>query len=120
MNKTAFKVGFLNGLARLGLTPSEFTAAFQKRATGALASGAGALLAGAASVPIPAAKALMLGGLAAPVMAGAGTGAAEAMLSSPIPEDMDTLRAEELRDTYRRMAKVIRERSHRHAQGNLA
>lgn len=119
MNKIAFKVGFLKGLAQAGVTPAEFAAAMSKNASGALAGAAGALLSGAASVPVPAAKALMLGGLALPVAAGAGTGAAEAILSSPVPEDMNTLRAEEMRDTYLRMARIIRERSARHGQEAL-
>jgi hypothetical protein len=111
----AFKVGFLRKLAEMGVRPTEFF----KRAeffdvglsnvvgTGRDIVGTGLDLAGAG------AKTLGQAALLAPLLAGAATGTAQALLSSPSPEDIESLRKSEILQLYKRLTDEIRARQQR-------
>lgn len=122
--KTAFKVGFLCKLAEIGIRPSEL----YKAADGIfdmipnpLGEGIDAAK-GTASAGLNFAtdKALpyaLAAGAGIPLALGATTGMIAGKLTSPIPEDIEDLRKQELIETYRRLAAEIKSRGVRQTGG---
>ena len=113
--RDAFKVGFLTKLAELGMTPSEFykqaaDGGFGLPDLGSLGMGLGSGLAGAGSMG---AKALLYGGIGAPLAIGGLAGAADAALNAPQAEDIEDLRRAEMIGLLRRMTGEVRNRHQR-------
>jgi hypothetical protein len=109
----AYKVGFILKLAELGITPTGFA----KMADGffdvglSSALGMGRDIAGVgAEVAGTGAKLLGEAALLAPLIVGGATGGAEALLSSPSVEDIESLRKSEIINLYRNLTNEARAR----------
>jgi hypothetical protein len=127
----AYKVGFLEGLADLGVLPSELYAAFEKKAKTDMSDPLDVLtaLGGGMSRPVGelGTKALDIGtgtlgtlgkGLVvAPMAIGGAAGIAAQRLESPDPKAIDTLQKAELVGLYKRLAAKMKERQARRATG---
>jgi hypothetical protein len=117
--KRAFKIGFLRGLADVGVTPNEFFG-LVKRAftpvdliTGPLAGisevGKSALTTGGEMLG-GTAKAVGAAALLAPLAAGGITGATSAALDAPTTGDIEVMRKAELIGLYKRLTEEIQAR----------
>lgn len=121
----AYKVGFLQKLAEMGVRPDEFfghakRAFFDPTALGASALKStgdigAALLGGLGTGLTTAGKGLGYTALGAPIALGAGSGAMSAAFSAPTPEDIQVLRNVELIALYERLTKEINARRARKA-----
>ena len=100
--KTAFKMGFLARCSEEGLTGADLDARIKQADISDIVSGAGKALTGGAllTVGLPLAGGLVAGGLG-------GYGAAK--MTTPELDD-DTLKSEELANTYRAYANRLRSR----------
>ena len=117
--RTAWKAGFMAGLAEAGLTPVGFAGlakeAAVKRALlgdlieGALGVGKG-VLGGAADVAVPAVKTVGLAALLGPPALGAAAGIGSAVADSPGEEDFELLRKAETLALLRRLTRETRDR----------
>lgn len=115
----AFKVGFLFKLAEIGVMPSQLHEMVKKAFVdpNSLASSA---LSGAGEVGKASLTGLGLAGSGAkyglmaaagvPIALGAASGAADAALNAPTPEDIETLRQAEMVGLYQRLSAEIRKR----------
>jgi hypothetical protein len=113
----AYKVGFMRKLAELGVRPSQFmSAATAKRAdfldklTGGAVDVGRDVIGGGVDLAGAGLKTLGQAAILAPLLTGAATGTASAMLSSPSSEDIESLRKAEILNLYRRLTEEIKAR----------
>jgi hypothetical protein len=128
---SAFKVGFLEGLADIGVLPSELYATLEKKAKTDMSDPLDILAAVGGGVSKPVTE---LGGktvdvgtgalgtigkglIAAPMAIGGAAGVAAQRLESPDPRAIETLQKAELVGLYKRLAAKMKEREARREAG---
>ena len=104
-----FKIGFLRKMAESGLRPSDFENVGK---TAAISDFANLLTGGTLALG----KAGLTLGLAAPLAAGTVGGMGARVASQADDEDVDEVKDQEMADTYRRLARDIRERTRKAQQ----
>lgn len=115
----AYKVGFMKKLAEIGALPSEFFKAASGLSALALANMATGAMGSGASLAGEAGKMGIQAALAAPLLAGTATGAAEGLLDAPSQEDIELLRKKELLELYKRLTEEVNLRKSMHEAGQF-
>jgi hypothetical protein len=116
----AWKVGFLRKLAELGVRPNVFadrvkSAGVLDQLTGGAVGAGREVVGGGVDLAGAGLKTLGQAAILAPLLTGAATGTASALLSSPSAEDIESLRKAEILHLYRRLTEEIRARQARKA-----
>jgi hypothetical protein len=111
----AYKVGFLRKLAEIGVRPDEFMervkkADFLDQVTGGAVGAGRDIIGGGIDLAGTGIKALGQAAILAPLLTGAATGTASAMLSSPSTEDIESLRKAEILNLYKRLTDEVKAR----------